>query len=343
MFSKNSQLVRIHYYFFVSIYSSHSDRRIFLTFTKFIFLTPIFKSQKNFSPQYSLILKPTNPKPGSRNSKLETRTSKQQRKNIAPSSFTLHYKSIPMTTKILEKIKEVEAAKGVKVLLAVESGSRAWGFASPDSDYDIRFIYRHDKDWYLSPWDKDETIEFMTEDDLDGSGWDLRKTFHLLLKSNAALLSWFYSPIVYKADEKFVELFKPMADACFSPVAVSYHYLSMSKKYLEACRSDEVKLKSYFYCLRTTLTGKWIIEKGTVPPVLFSDLLVLTDDITKRKIEDLVALKATKGESYYHPNDWELFDFLEKTIAENEEKSKSLSGGKADKGEMERVFREILE
>ncbi|CAD0224688.1 DNA polymerase beta superfamily protein [Chryseobacterium sp. JV274] len=247
-----------------------------------------------------------------------------------------------MTPKILEKIKEVEASRGVEVLLAVESGSRAWGFASPDSDYDIRFIYRHEKDWYLSPWDKDETIEFMTEDNLDGSGWDLRKTFHLLLKSNAALLSWFYSPIVYKTDEKFVELFRPLADACFSPVAVSYHYLSMSKKYLEACRSDEVKLKSYFYCLRTTLTGKWIIEKGTVPPVLFSDLLILTDDTTRRKIEDLVDLKATKGESYYHPNDWELFEFLEKTIAENEKKSKSLPAGKADKGEMERVFREIL-
>lgn len=248
-----------------------------------------------------------------------------------------------MTPKILEKIKEVEAARGIEVLLAVESGSRAWGFASPDSDYDIRFIYRHEKDWYLSPWDKDETIEFMTEDDLDGSGWDLRKTFHLLLKSNAALLSWFYSPIVYKANEKFMELFKPLADACFSPVAVSYHYLSMSKKYLEACRSDKVKLKSYFYCLRTTLTGKWIIEKGTVPPVLFTELLVLVDYETRTKIEDLIALKATKGETYYHPNDWELFEYLEKTTAESEEKSKNLSGGKVDKGEMERVFREILE
>ncbi|GAB0157066.1 hypothetical protein CHRYSEOSP005_23350 [Chryseobacterium sp. Alg-005] len=137
-------------------------------------------------------------------------------------------------------------------------------------------------------------------------------------------------------------MFRPLADSCFSPIAVSYHYLSMSKKYLEACRSDEVKLKSYFYCLRTALTGKWILEKGTVPPVLFSELLVLVDDFTKTKIENLVALKATKGESYYHPNDWELFEFLESMVADNEERSKSLSGGKADKGEMERVFREIL-
>lgn len=247
-----------------------------------------------------------------------------------------------MKTKILDKLKEIEEKREIEILLAVESGSRAWGFASPDSDYDIRFIYRHEKNWYLSPWDKDETIEFMTEDDLDGSGWDLRKTFHLLLKSNAALLSWFYSPIIYVKNEKFFNLFKPLADSCFSPIAVSYHYLSMSKKYLEACRNDEVKLKSYFYCLRTTLTGKWIIEKGTVPPVLFSELLVLVDDSTKSKIENLMALKATKGESYRHPNDWELFEFLEKTIFENEEKSKCLKGGNTDKNEMERVFREIL-
>ncbi|WP_261511301.1 nucleotidyltransferase domain-containing protein [Chryseobacterium paludis] len=247
-----------------------------------------------------------------------------------------------MKDRILEKLKEVEEKRGIEVLLAVESGSRAWGFASPDSDYDIRFIYRHKKDWYLSPWDKDETIEFMTEDDLDGSGWDLRKTFHLLLKSNAALLSWSYSSIVYMENEKFVELFKPLADACFSPVAVSYHYLSMSKKYLEACRHDEVKLKSYFYCLRTALTGKWILEKGTVPPVLFSDLLVLVDDFTRVKIENLVALKATKGEFYYHANDWELFGFLESVVTETEDRAKSLSARKADKVEMEKVFREIL-
>lgn len=247
-----------------------------------------------------------------------------------------------MTPKILEKLKEIEAKRNIEILLAAESGSRAWGFASPDSDYDIRFIYRHEKDWYLSPWDKDETIEFMTEDDLDGSGWDLRKTFHLLLKSNAALLSWFYSPIVYVKNEKFYELFKPLADECFSPIAVSYHYLSMSKKYLEACRTDEVKLKSYFYCLRTALTGKWIVEKGTVPPVLFSELLALVDDFTRAKIENLIALKATKGEPYEHPNDWELFGFLEKMILDNEEKSKTLSSGNSDKNEMERVFRKIL-
>lgn len=247
-----------------------------------------------------------------------------------------------MKTKIIEKLRETEAKYNIEILLAVESGSRAWGFASPDSDYDIRFIYRHSKDWYLTPWDKDETIEFMTEDDLDGSGWDLRKTFHLLLKSNAALLSWFYSPIVYIENKSFTELFRPLADQCFSPIAVSYHYLSMSKKYLEACRNEKVKLKSYFYCLRTALSGKWITEKKTTPPVLLSDLLALAEPSIKTKIQNLMALKATKGEAYFHPNDWELFEFMEKLISENEELSKSLSGGKADKVAMEQVFRKLV-
>jgi len=104
------------------------------------------------------------------------------RKKTAHSYFYFALKLSIMTPKILEKIKEIEETRSVEVLLAVESGSRAWGFASPDSDYDIRFIYRHEKDWYLSPWDKDETIEFMTEDDLDGSGWDLRENISFVIE-----------------------------------------------------------------------------------------------------------------------------------------------------------------
>lgn len=75
---------------------------------------------------------------------------------------------------------------------------------------------------------------------------------------------------------------------------------------------------------------------------MFSELLVLVDDFTRAKIENLVALKATKGESYFHPNDWELFDFLEEMVKDNEEKAKGLEVGNVDKVEMERVFREIL-
>lgn len=95
-----------------------------------------------------------------------------------------------MKAKILEKLKQIEQEKGVQILFACESGSRAWGFASPDRDYDIRFIYKHDLNYYLSLWEQTDVIEFMTEDDLDGSGWDLRKTVKLLAKSNAPLLEY---------------------------------------------------------------------------------------------------------------------------------------------------------
>ncbi|WP_185116578.1 DNA polymerase beta superfamily protein, partial [Elizabethkingia anophelis] len=94
--------------------------------------------------------------------------------------------------------------------------------------------------------------------------------------------------------------------------------------------------------LRTALSGKWITEKKTVPPVLFSDLLVLADPAIRTKIENLIILKATKGETYFHSNDWQLFEFMELLISENEEKAKSLSGSKTDKVEMEKVFREII-
>jgi predicted nucleotidyltransferase len=110
-----------------------------------------------------------------------------------------------MKEKILQKLKETELEKGVEILFAVESGSRAWGFASPDSDYDIRFIYKHKPDYYLSLWEQPDVIEFMTEDDLDGSGWDLRKAIKLLAKSNAPLIEWLFSPIVYYANDDFVK------------------------------------------------------------------------------------------------------------------------------------------
>ncbi len=93
-----------------------------------------------------------------------------------------------MKAKILDKLRQVEQDRNIEILFAVESGSRAWGFASPDSDYDIRFVYKHSKDWYLNLWEQTDTIQFMTEDDLDGSGWDIRKALRLLAKSNA---SWF--------------------------------------------------------------------------------------------------------------------------------------------------------
>lgn len=105
---------------------------------------------------------------------------------------------------IQDKLRSTEQENNVQILHAVESGSRAWGFASPDSDYDIRFIYKNNPDWYLSLWEKPDVIEFMTDQDLDGSGWDLAKALKLLAKSNAPLIEWLYSPVCYSTDDVFL-------------------------------------------------------------------------------------------------------------------------------------------
>jgi predicted nucleotidyltransferase len=247
-----------------------------------------------------------------------------------------------MKAKIVEKLKSLEKEKNIEILLAIESGSRAWSFASPDSDYDIRFIYRHQKDWYLSPWEKKDTIEFMTEDDLDGSGWDLKKVFQLLIKSNVPLLEHIYSHIFYVKNKDFLELMKPLAEKAFSPVSVVFHYLSMSKKYLENCNKDEVKLKDYFYCLRSTLACKWVIEKESFPPVNFHEMLELLPEEILEKVNIFLKIKSENGEKYYHPNDWELYDYLKKEIEIISEKAKTLKTGNFDKKEAEKIFLEML-
>jgi predicted nucleotidyltransferase len=247
-----------------------------------------------------------------------------------------------MEKKILEKLKEIEKSKNVEILFAVESGSRAWGFASPDSDYDIRFIYKHEADYYLSLWEKPDVIEFMTEDDLDGSGWDLRKAVKLLAKSNAPLIEWLFSPVVYYQDEAFVKQMQEMAKECFSPIAVLHHYLGTTKNFMDVCEQEHVKLKSYFYALRTALAGKWIIENNSFPPVDFMELLPIAPQNIQKKVLELMEIKATHDEKYLHPKEALITDFLLETVKFNQENSSSLGSGKKMNEELDLFFREEI-
>ncbi|SHI84536.1 nucleotidyltransferase domain-containing protein [Flavobacterium terrae] len=247
-----------------------------------------------------------------------------------------------MKQNILNQLKHIEQTKEVEVLYAVESGSRAWGFASPDSDYDIRFIYKHELDYYLSLWDKPDTIEFMTTDDLDGSGWDLRKTLKLLAKSNAPLLEWLYSPVVYYENETFATQMRALAKDCFSPIATLHHYLGTTKKFMEACQADEVKLKSYFYALRTALAGKWIIESNSFPPVDFMKLLPIAPQNIQEKVIELMAIKANQDENYLHPKEEMITSFLEETVTFNEQHASGLGSGKKMNKELDEFFMELI-
>jgi len=247
-----------------------------------------------------------------------------------------------MEKKILDKLKQIEHEKGVEILFAVESGSRAWGFASPDSDYDIRFIYKHEPDYYLSLWEKPDVIEFMTEDDLDGSGWDLRKAVKLLAKSNAPLLEWLYSPVVYYRDEVFANAMRELANDCFSPIATLHHYLGITKNFMDVCEQDEVKLKSYFYALRTALAGRWIIENNSFPPVNFMELLPIAPQNIQEKIAALMLIKARQDEKYLHPKEILITDFLLETVKFNQETASKLGSGKKMSEELDLFFKEEI-
>lgn len=247
-----------------------------------------------------------------------------------------------MKEKILQKLKEIELQKNVEILFAVESGSRAWGFASPDSDYDIRFIYKHKPDYYLSLWEQPDVIEFMTEDDLDGSGWDLRKAIKLLAKSNAPLIEWLFSPIVYYANDDFAKQMQDIGVKCFSPIAVLHHYLGTTKNFMEVCEMEEVKLKSYFYALRTALAGKWIIENNTFPPVVFADLLPIAPQNIQNKIIELQNIKASQNEKYLHPKETLIPDFLLETVKFNQENASKLGSGKKLNEELDLFFFNVI-
>lgn len=243
---------------------------------------------------------------------------------------------------ILDKLKETEREKSVEILYAAESGSRAWGFASPDSDYDIRFIYKHGLDYYLSLWDKPDVIEFMTADDLDGSGWDLGKTMKQLAKSNASLLEWLYSPVVYYENTEAMAKLRAVASGCFSPIACMHHYIGTTKNFMSVCEQDSVKLKSYFYALRTALAGKWIVERDSFPPVDFNELLPIAPTAIQEKVKELIRIKSQQNESYLHPKEALITDYLQDVLAYNMEHAGSLRSGKKMGEELDGVFRGMV-
>jgi len=261
-------------------------------------------------------------------------------------SFIINHRvgSEDMKNIILEKLTELQAQHGIKVLYACESGSRAWGFPSPDSDYDVRFIYKHDLNWYLTLVENQDTINLPIDAVLDIGGWDIRKSLRLLWKSNMALLEWVQSPMVYRAAPAFIESLSPVTESCFSPIAAMHHYLSMSKKYYAACVvSEKVKLKQYFYALRATLAGQWIAQQQCMPPIAFADLLPLVNDNQLQAvIDELLVLKAGQNENYLHPRQRIINEWLAATIADNERVAPRLARSNASIDDLNILLRRVL-
>lgn len=203
-----------------------------------------------------------------------------------------------------ERLAGIAAAHGVKILYACESGSRAWGFPSPDSDYDIRFIYAHAPEWYYSIEEGRDVIEAPIErhelGEIDLGGWDLRKALRLARKSNPVIWEWLQSPIAYLQDTtRASAAIRRSIDPCFSPVSACHHYLSICRRTMEAeLKLPEVKIKKYFYMLRPLLAAAWIERYRSAPPMELEPLLAMMgdDDPAKAQVRELQSLKQRTDE-----------------------------------------------
>ena len=220
-----------------------------------------------------------------------------------------------MREKIQTQLRRIEEEENIKILLAVESGSRAWGFASPDSDYDVRFIYIRRKEDYLRLDPVRDVIELPIDDVLDINGWDLQKALRLLYKSNPTLFEWFYSPIVYRETE-FAHKLRNLMIHYFSLKRTAYHYLSMAEgNYREYLKGDLVRAKKYFYVLRPVLACRWILDQRTPPPMLFSELMKaeLPAELIGA-VDRLLELKMNSPEMKFIPKITVVNEYLDKSI-----------------------------
>lgn len=230
-----------------------------------------------------------------------------------------HPVSDEMRSTVLANLEALERQHGVTVLFACESGSRGWGFASPDSDYDVRFVYVNRLAWYLTVEPGRDVIEQPINGELDINGWDLRKTLQLLHDSNPTLLEWLRSPIVYRQEADWVARLRTLAEESFSPVRGYHHYVSMARKNLrEHLYGDVVRYKKYLYVLRPLLAARWIRQGRGVPPMRFAELAsqTLTDRAVLDELNALLEVKMRAGESATSPRWAGLHDFIEAELAE---------------------------
>ena len=217
------------------------------------------------------------------------------------------------------RLQDIEKEEGVRVFYTCESGSRAWGFPSVNSDYDVRFIYAHHPDWYLSIdlERKRDVIERPINDELDISGWDLRKALQLFRKSNPPLLEWLKSPIIYRTNELIIEQWQKLIPVFYSPIASFYHYLHMAQGNHRAyLQGEEVWIKKYFYVLRPLLAMQWIEQSDQSVPMEFATLVdaLVKDPVIEKAIEDLLAQKMAGEELDRGPRIASISSYIEKEL-----------------------------
>lgn len=245
---------------------------------------------------------------------------------------------------ILDKLSEIEQKENVKVLYAVESGSRAWGVESPDSDYDVRFVYVRPKEEYLGLQEKRDVIEWQLDEVLDINGWDLKKTLIQFHKGNATLFEWANSPVVYKTTEEWEKIYESAKQYFSKKVALCHYYGTANSTFRQHLQGNEIKYKKYIYALRPVLACKFIEEKQSMPPVKFEDLL--RQDLPKElsdEIEQMLLIKANSDEKDLNPRMPVIQKYIEDEIVRYDEMSKNMEDDRTkDWDVLNQVFLKML-
>ena len=250
-------------------------------------------------------------------------------------------------TEIMLRLKRAEVEHGVRILFAVESGSRAWGFASPNSDYDVRFIYMHEPEWYqaVDLEERRDVIEYEIVDDIDLNGWDVRKALRLFWKSNPAFVEWLQSPITYIDESEFRESALALLPGVYSPEKGIYHYRSMAKtNYRGYLREPVVRLKKYFYVLRPLLAARWVQKTGSAAPIEFERLLAQLQEqpAVLLEIQKLLVQKRSAPELGLAPAVPVLNDFIEAELADTPINVPKKSRAPQVVGQLNELFHKVI-
>lgn len=230
---------------------------------------------------------------------------------------SLHPVSDEMRKRICDELAKIEEEHDVTIVYACESGSRAWGFSSTDSDYDVRFIYVEKPHRYISVTEHRDVIEKPIDKLLDISGWSLHKALGLMWKSNPALYEWLASPIVYHQHPETMGPLRDMAPDYFKPEAAWYHYRSLCFNTFDRhLQGDSIRLKKYFYALRPILAACWVLDKGTIPPMVFHELAQgIVDAELVAEIDMLLDKKRVSTEITHIPSNTVIKDFIEEFLS----------------------------
>ncbi|WP_438498191.1 nucleotidyltransferase domain-containing protein [Paenibacillus sp. IHBB 3054] len=248
---------------------------------------------------------------------------------------------------ILSQLRGIEAEENVRILYACESGSRAWGFPSKDSDYDVRFLYVRRPEAYLSIFEQRDVIERPISELLDINGWDLKKGLTLFRKSNPPLLEWLQSPIRYEQNYTVADSIRKLSPLSFSPKSCIYHYLNMARgNYRTYLQGSEVKIKKYFYVLRPLLACAWIEKYQEVPPLDFNVLaldLIPEGTELREAVLELLHRKMSGEELDLEPRLEVINVYLEQQIAHFELAASQFgSGGGVADAALDELFRAAL-